>query len=319
MLRCVEDAGRQVFRERPGLGDAIVLVAVLALFAMIFLPLRRGQQVGVDESEARSTLEALSSAAQSSGLLSALRSIQAASKDVADVEIFTRYYLGRVALSFLPTWEDNSYFYRLRLDEAASADGVLIDAEPRKPGRSGRESYHARGAQPADLEAQPIAVDRHLVDLRVEDNERRARERCSALAGIAVRQGLPEALRKFREQWRDLGQEEASPQGYPIMWTATHALRAWPIFEFAGGGRELGLEILAWPKVAGQSGFASFRVAGTSAVLQSRNLVRAYDAKMGREPRPGAGMARKASDKGRRSYLGVDGNHWFHAETHAAR
>lgn len=307
------------FRERPGLGDMIVVIALLVLVATLALPLRRGQQIGAHEAATRVRLAELGRAAQRSGLNDALRAMQRATRELADVEAVTRYYLGRTSLRFLPTWEDNSYFYRLRLDAGAAAGGVLVDAEPRKPGSSGRVSYHSRGA--GDIEEAPVLGDRHLVDERVENNEARARARCAKLASLADSAGIRAALRKFRETWLAAqAAEAASDEGYPTLRDENYAMQAWPIFEAGDDGVRLKLEILAWPRRAGESGFASFRIAGSSAVLQSRNLVRPYDGRSKRNiARPGAGIARKASERNNSAYLGVDGNHWFHAKTHAAR
>lgn len=310
---------RQRYRERPGLGDAIVILALVLLVGMIVWPIRRGTELGRREESTRKVLEDLSRAARSSGLLEAFRRLDELVAADPDIEAFTRYYLGRVAIRALPTWEDNAYFYRLRLDvDAATEGGVLVDALPRKPGSSGRVEFHASGG--GNVSESPVLVDRVLTEIDVDKNEERASTRAALLATRVVAAGVPSALAVFRRTWLGHGDEIESDEGYPELVRENYRMRAWPIFESGHESGRMVLEILAWPHELGSTGFAAFRVAGTAAVLQSRNLVRPYDAVTRRNvPGPGAGLPRTKSHEHDRSYLGVDGNHWFHAKTHAAR
>lgn len=312
-------AGGRRFKDRPGLGDIMVLIAITGFLSVLLWPLREGNRLGEAEARVRVRSERVARLARHHGLITALAALSDRVRVEPDLEAFTRYYLGREALQFLPTWEDSAYYYRIRLDEDAARGGILIEAEPRRPGSSGRFGFGCDGS--GVLDARPVLVDRQLADLDVEVYEMRAKQRCVILARHAREVELPGALARFRGAVR--GEIERAPddtaEGYP-QWTLDgYTYRYWPIFEDAGGTPKLTIEILAWPEAIGTTGFATFRIAGTGSVLQTRNLVRPYDGRADRNvPRPGAGLPRTAADAAGHSYLGVDGNLWFHAKTFEA-
>lgn len=302
-----------------GLGDALVVVALLGFVYVLVAPLYRGSELGEREARVRARTTRVARLAAESGLLDAMAAISTAIQTDGTIEPFTRYYIGREALVFLPVYEDNAYYYRLRLDAGAARSGTLVEAEPRRPGASGRFGYGCDGRGVVDQ--RPVLSDRLLEDLDVERHETLAQERCKKISAIAVDADLPKAIARFSSALEaEFGVPcAATVEGCLDLRVDGYRFRCWPIFEDVAGATTMSLECLAWPEGIGETGFATFRVAGRGEVLQTRNLVRPYDGRAERNvPKPGAGLPRNPIDAAGAEYMGVDGNHWFKARSYDA-
>lgn len=298
---------------RPGLGDLAVVIALLLLGWFTFGPHLSGRTLAAFERSAQTRLKELHDALATAGVLEALAACEAqVRQSQPDLLPIAELPSDAVAGWFLPTWEDDSYYYRLD----PYADHVTAMACPRQPGIGNMILADRDGA----LTEMPYAgpkVDRPPTQA-LPQAEAAARDRTRALLAIGRKSGLPTAWPIFLAAAKRLPLRAVPPSSteelpgaadrFPVWRDDSTWYRAWILHDVEG--KSFDMVVFAWPDQPGRSGFAAYR-RSTASLRQSRNMAVPYVG-LSHFPRPGAGLRRAGSRIDRSGgYTGQDGNRWF--------
>ncbi len=300
-------------------GDLFVLLSLIVLALIISLPFYLGGNLSSREQGSIDALLAIRTEATKSGLVDTLQTLG------EEISSLRGLRPRRDAPELMPgsdapvLWRDGMYLYGLRF-RGFLGDGPALVAVPEKPGETGSKRFlWAPGASLEDerirgMEAKGVPAIMATAEEKaktqvnriiriLEGTEGQAR-RVGGLCAL-LRRNLPKTLKPLPDP--EFGC--LSP-----MWTDGNYLFRVSMAMTHDG---LDLDLWAWPKVRGSTGFDAFFASGRSIPAQSWNMSNPYDgsASMGSIPRPGYARDRSGKALGEQdNWVGWDGKRWFALE-----
>lgn len=295
-------------------GDVLVLLSLILLAGIFALPFYRGGRLGSREAESLQRLLAIRQAAIDSGLVQKLRVVGetiAALKGLRpqnEAPALLRNHAAPIL------WRDEAYDYAIRF-RGFLGEGPTLVVYPQKPGETGKSQFlWSPGAELEKRELVGIEVAGQPAD--IENWEERARTRATRILEILRGADLAETCLQVRRRLPS-GVTSLPPGEFGCLsprWADRNYLFRISVTMTPVG---LDLDLWAWPRKSGKTGFDAFFASGRSIPAQTWNMTNPYDGfeELASLPIPGAARDRTGTSLGlANNWVGWDGKRWFALE-----
>jgi hypothetical protein len=299
-------------------GDLFVLLSLVLLAGVFLYPFYRGRDMGSREASSLQLLLALRKQATDSGLVN---KVQAAGESISEITGLRQQGDGPMLLPGTDAtvlWQDGSYDYAIRFLGFLDIGPALL-VSPHRPGETGTRQFVWSPGSPLEaklLKDLPATGDKQL-QILMASAENKAKGLAEKVVEALEESGLQEpcaSMRSHKPRALTFIPERKFGCMSPL-WTDGNYLFRISMAMTSGG---LDLDLWAWPKVRGGTGFDAFFASGRSIPAQSWNMTSPY---IGMDdlksiPIPGAARDRSGAILGlKNNWVGWDGKRWFAVET----
>ena len=319
MLQSLKDRSSRLSRTRRKArksrrlekGDVFVLLSLIVLATILAIPFYRGGRLGSREAQSLQRLLAARQAAIDSGLVEKLRVVGESIATVKGLRPQNEApaLLRNHAAPIL--WRDAAYDYAIRF-QGFLRDGPTLVVYPQKPGETGRSQFvWTPGGELQKQALEGIQVEGKPKD--IEKWEKNAQSRASRILVILQDSGLADICLQVRNHL-PAGLTSLPPGRFGCLgprWADSNY-----VFRISVTMTQVGLDLdlWAWPRINGKTGFDAFFASGRSIPAQTWNMTNPYDGdrELKSLPIPGAARDRTGASLGlANNWVGWDGKRWF--------